>query len=142
MNNARTTDKSAVIKTALHQHLDGLTVLETQVPHKEHVPDGTPEPYITNGEINMTPRPFTPGRRYRGSQNFQVQIDSFSTYSGDKEIDALRNAIIGVLMDTMTVEAGYAITDRSLENSFTITEDGGNLRHGVVEARLALQIFP
>lgn len=138
---SRTNDYSDVVKRALHDHLDGVTVNGTTVSHHEDVPDGTQEPYLVNGRVNMTPRPYVPGGGYKGSQNYDIQMDGYSRYDGDKEIDELRSVVVNVLMQTMTVEAGFAITDRELQNSFTIYEDDGDLKHGVVEARIALQIF-
>lgn len=138
---SRTEDTTGVMKEALHNSLDGITVSGTTVPHFEKVKANQSMPYLVNGRVNMTPRPYTPGAGYRGSQNFEIQIDGFSNYDGDKEIDAIRDAVVGVLMETMTVQAGYRITKRTLNNSFTIDEEDTEIRHGVVEVTLAMQLL-
>lgn len=138
---SRTADHTDVLKEALHGALDGLSVLGTSVPHYEKVPPNRTMPYFLNGRVRMQTRPYTPGGGYNGSQSFAVQMDAFSSYDGDKEVDALRNAIVGVLMETLSGPSGYRITTRNLDSSFTIYEDDGEIRHGVVEATLGLQIL-
>lgn len=138
---SRTDDHTDTLKTALHGALDGLTVLGSAVPHYEKVEANAAMPYFVNGRIRMTDNPYTPGGGYKGSQSYEVQMDAFSNYDGDKEVDALRSAAVGVLMDTLSLPSGFKITTRELVSSFTIYEDDGEIRHGVVETTLSVQIL-
>jgi len=122
--------------------LDNLTVMGTEVPHYEKVRANATMPYLVNGRVSMSPRPYTPGGGYEGSQQFEVQVDAFSNYDGDKEVDALRDKVVTILMtNRLSLGSGYVLTNRSLDNSFTLTEDEGEIRHGVVEVTHAVQIL-
>jgi len=136
---SRTSDWTGTMKGMLHDSLDGLSVNGEVLPHFEKVRSNVPMPYLINGRVSMSDRQATPGNGYLGSQNFEIQMDAFSDYNGDKEVDAIRDAVIGVLMDSMTAPDGYTIVNRELDNSFTIYEDNSAIRHGVVEVQIALQ---
>lgn len=138
---SRTADHTDVLKTALHQGLDGVMVLGTEVRHYEKVRANASMPYYTNGRINMTDAPFAPGGSYQGRQDFEMQIDAYSRYDGDKEVDALRSTAVNVLMKTLTAPGAFSIRQRTLDNCFTIYEDEGEIRHGVIEVTLGMQIL-
>lgn len=138
---ARTTDLTADLKEALHSALDGITVNGTDVPHYEKVPKNRSMPYQVNGRISMSDRPYAPGGGYKGSQSFDVQVDTFSSYDGDKEVDAIRKRQREILMDTFSMPSGFRVTNREQLNNTVITEDNGEIRHGVIEVNLAIQLF-
>ena len=138
---SRTADYTGVLKRALHDALDGVTVDGETVRHYERVRSNAGMPYFQNGPIRMTDTDAVPGGGYKGSQVFEVQMNAFSDYRGDKQVDALRNKAITIMMDTLTVEDGFKIVRRSLSNSFTVEEEDAEIRHGIVEVTLTVQIL-
>lgn len=143
MTTSRTADHTDVVKTALHMALDDLPVLDTTVPHYERVGANREMPYQVNGPISMNPSQYVPGGGYKGSQRFEVQIDSFSSWRSDKQIDEIRNQQAQALLtdNALTLPTGYALTNSTLVNSTVLSESEGNHRHGILEVRLAIQIL-
>jgi hypothetical protein len=143
--NADRHDATATLLRAVHDTLDEAVTRDgTPVPHYENVPERAKPPYYVSGPSDMTPDAVqTEAGGYGGAQRVDLQLDTFSSYRGKKEVSELQDEAIGVLAEaSLAGDTGRRLTNiRVVETR--IQQEPQQARatyHGIATLRFRIQL--
>jgi len=110
------TDVTDPVLGMVHDVLDGAVTYDGRaVPHREHPEESLVPPFYTSGPSTMDPASTQTSSAYGGAQAVTVQIDTWSAYSGKKEVSELQTLVLEVLHDAhmsdtkMTLSGGLTL---------------------------------
>jgi hypothetical protein len=118
-------DSAFAVQAAIYDLLGGVDSLAGRV--FDHVPPGTPFPYVTVGE--MTSRPFD--TQESSGCELSAAIHVYSRGQGMLEARALMAAVYGALHEADLGVAGHALILCRHAGAEILLESDGETRHGV-----------
>jgi hypothetical protein len=119
------------LQTILYSTLNGDSTLDGIVGNNrifDNVPQDTDYPYVVIGNINVINR----GTKSLDGNEYNVDIDVWSTYRGKKEISDAMERIYELLHDTTYTVSGANMVISQVRNTITLVENDGITRHGVL----------
>ena len=119
------------LQTILYSTLNGDSTLDGIVGNNrifDNVPQDTDYPYVVIGNINVINR----GTKTLDGNEYNVDIDVWSTYRGKKEISEAMERIYELLHDTTYTVSGANMVISQVRNTITLVENDGITRHGVL----------
>tara|TARA_R100001510_G_C7449952_1_gene75296 strand:- start:74 stop:481 length:408 start_codon:yes stop_codon:yes gene_type:complete len=119
------------LQTILYSTLNGDSTLDGIVGNNrifDNVPQDTDYPYVVIGNINVINR----GTKSLDGNEYNVDIDVWSTYRGKKEISEAMERIYELLHDTTYTVSGANMVISQVRNTITLVENDGITRHGVL----------
>ena len=119
------------LQTILFSTLNGDSTLDGIVGDNkifDNVPQDTAYPYVVIGNINVINR----GTKSLDGNEYNVDIDVWSTYRGKKEISDAMERIYELLHDTTYTVSGANMVISQVRNTITLVENDGITRHGVL----------
>lgn len=146
--NRRNADRKDATDTALimlHDALDGAVSWDgTPVPHYEHVREAATPPYYASGPSDMTPDATQSSNgRYGGAQTVDVQLDTYSSYRGKKQVAQLQHRAIDALGAAAVADgSGRRLSLNRVLNT-RIQEEPQESRatyHGIATVRFRIQL--
>ncbi len=144
--NADTQDATDAALAYIHDALDKSIQWEGRaVRHYEHVPEDATFPYFVSGPSDTTPDAVQSSTAYGGAQVVEIQLDTFSTYRGKKEVAQLQSLAIGkVSTAAPALDGGERLTLFGTPRTQIIEEPQAARAtyHGIATLRLRLQLPP
>ena len=119
------------LQSILYSTLNGDSTLDGIVGNNrifDNVPQDTDYPYVVIGNINVINR----GTKSLDGNEYNVDIDVWSTYRGKKEISEAMERIYELLHDTTYTVSGANMVISQVRNTITLVENDGITRHGVL----------
>ena len=119
------------LQTILYSTLNGDSTLDGIVGNNrifDNVPQDTDYPYVVIGNINVINR----GTKSLDGNEYNVDIDVWSTYRGKKEISDAMERIYELLHDPTYTVSGANMVISQVRNTITLVENDGITRHGVL----------
>ena len=136
------TDLQAVALPALHKVLDEAISYDGRaLRHYEDVPDTAQLPYLTSGPSDAVPAQIQTSGGYGGAQTVTIQLDTWSGYTGKKEVrEVQRLAVEHVTTTPWPLDGGYTATRKRVLTPRIISDPGPNVtHHGIAEIQLRIQ---
>ena len=119
------------LQTILFSTLNGDSTLDGIVGDNkifDNVPEDTAYPYVVIGNINAINR----GTKTLDGNEYNVDIDVWSTYRGKKEISDTMERIYELLHEASYSVSGADMVVSQVTNTITLVENDGITRHGVL----------
>ena len=119
------------LQTILFSTLNGDSTLDGIVGDNkifDNVPQDTAYPYVVIGNINAINR----GTKTLDGNEYNVDIDVWSTYRGKKEISDTMERIYELLHEASYSVSGADMVVSQVTNTITLVENNGITRHGVL----------
>ena len=119
------------IQSAIYTILNGDSTLDGIVGNNkifDNVPQDTAYPYVVIGNINVVNR----GTKSLDGNDYNLDIDVWSTYRGKKEISEAMERIYELLHDTTYSVSGASFVNSQVRSTITLVENDGLTRHGVL----------
>ena len=119
------------LQTILFSTLNGDSTLDGIVGNNkifDNVPQDTAYPYVVIGNINAINR----GTKTLDGNEYNVDIDVWSTYRGKKEISDTMERIYELLHEASYSVSGADMVVSQVTNTITLVENNGITRHGVL----------
>jgi hypothetical protein len=138
------TDKTdtalALIEDTMHE---AVTIGGSPVPYYEQAAEASSPPFYTGGPTDMDPADVQTGAGYGGAQSVEVQLDSWSTYNGKKEVAVLNERALEVLAGTALSFTGqdrlirYRVLSTRIQRE---PEDSKMTYHGIIVLAFRIQL--
>jgi len=104
----------------------------------DHVPQGSPFPYLVIGAVRATPF----DTKTEAGLDQSLTIHTWSRYRGLKETKDVMAAVLTVLDGQSLAVAGHTLVLLRFEFATTVVDDDGLTRHGVQRFRALTQLAP
>ena len=119
------------VQSAIYTILNGDSTLDGIVGNNkifDNVPQDTAYPYVVIGNINV----INTGTKTLDGNEYNLDIDVWSTYRGKKEISDAMERIYELLHDTTYSVSGASFVNSQVRSTITLVENDGITRHWVL----------